>query len=328
MTPQATNASAATLKLYGDTFRSIRHRAAAHLGVADEDSVSPMAIVRYLVEGKPNWAKRTWILYRCATRCGLRQAASSADECEQAAYTHALDALELETQSQAKRKGSATSSKKSKKVSREDIDRLIGHLRKQKSRRLAIQTFAFISATLITGLRPSEWRGSELDQEPDGTWRLRVRNAKATNGRGNGSTRTLRLLDVTDNDLMVIRGMTAIAAAVDLEPGGYAAWQARLRHYLYRATRSALGKRANYPSLYTFRHQFAADAKASRSREEVAALMGHSSAATAGRNYAKRRQAGGSIRVAADPVQVRTVRNPESAVYFASKRQVASALPE
>jgi integrase len=314
MTTQAT-ISPTTIALYGDKFRRIRHRVAFLAGVESDESVSPLAIVRYLVESKPNWAKRTWTLYRCAVRFNLRQAAAYADESELGAYSQALNVLDSETQEQAKRKGSATSSKKAKKLSQNDVSTLIDYVRAQKGQRLAIQACAFVIAALATGLRPSEWPGAKLSQEPDGTWLLTVRNAKATNGRGNGSSRTLRLIDVSAQELVAIEGMTLIAAVTDQEPGGYPGWQKRLRHYLYRAARAALGRRANYPSLYTFRHQFAANAKANHSREEVAAMMGHGSAATAGRNYAKRRQAGGAIRVAPVASEVGTVRSPRSAIY-------------
>jgi integrase len=55
------------------------------------------------------------------------------------------------------------------------------------------------------------------------------------------------------------------------------------------ATRACFGKRKRYPTLYSLRHQFAANAKAcGLTKAEIAALMGHASEDTAGRHYARR----------------------------------------
>ena len=94
------------------------------------------------------------------------------------------------------------------------------------------------------------------------------------------------------------------AAGVD-----HAELQLRLGDYMKYATRRCFGKRGKYPSLYSLRHQFSADAKGSGfTKAEVAALLGHGSDATAGTHYARGVSGESAVRVAPVASQVLSVR--------------------
>lgn len=317
MTSATTSRTAATESQYANIFQRIRRRVEFLEGTQIQESDLPMRIVRHLIEEMPNWSKTTWTLYRCAVRFGFECALSDPTMTSpQSAYEEALKALNEQTQTHARRRGASTSALKARTISPGDLNKLRGYLFDHRKRQpLALQLIAFILASSATGLRPSEWANTELLEDAEGVARLRVKNAKTGHGRGNGSHRTLLLNGLDQIQLGCVRAMVAIAHHHNEQPDGYPAWQTRLRHYLARSSRAALGKRRQYPSLYTFRHQFAANAKATFSQEGVAALMGHASASTAGRNYAKRRQAKGGVGVTPLPAEVRTVRTPDSALF-------------
>ncbi|MCA8451381.1 hypothetical protein, partial [Burkholderia vietnamiensis] len=72
---------------------------------------------------------------------------------------------------------------------------------------------------------------------------------------------------------------------------------------------ACFGSRKTYPTLYSARHQFAADAKSSGwTQAEVAALLGHASDDTAARHYARARSGQSAIRVAPVGQEIQTVR--------------------
>lgn len=143
------------------------------------------------------------------------------------------------------------------------------------------------------GLRPIEWLGAELDDQ-----RLIVRNAKHSNGRSFGDFRTLhiseampeRVMDAVRWLLNTIQSTGHHLADLDDREGiidmkiGKA-----VRRVFDRAFPCDKPRSEPRFTLYSGRHQFAADAKASGlSKIEIAALMGHASPNTAGEHYGRR----------------------------------------
>ena len=317
MPSTTTSRTAATESQYSKIFQRIERRVALLEDSQIRHSDLPIRIVRYLIQKKPGWSKRTWTLYRCSVRFGFEQALDDPERTfPRSTYEKALSELNQQTQVHARRRGTSTSALKTKTITQDDLDKLRSYLFEHRTQPLAPQLWAYALAATATGLRPSEWEGAELLEDVDGTPPcLRVRNAKAGHGRANGEYRTLQLQGLDQVEMRCVKGMIVFARYASNAPGGYPAWQRRLRHYFARSIRAALGKRQHYPSLYTFRHQFAANAKAVFSQEEVAALMGHASAATAGRNYAKKRQAKSPIGVAPLPAEVRRVRMPTNSSF-------------
>ena len=198
-------------------------------------------------------------------------------------------------------------------LSDRDVDRLWD---KAKDSPGKIKSWLWVVAGRATGLRPSEWEHAELTEGPAGPI-LVVRNAKHTNGRGNGETRRIGLSDIvrlatyTDSPhpnqaWEAIKTHLANVAKEKEKPDGFRRYKKACRNTLYRLTKEAGVKGV---SLYTPRHQFAADAKrANLSRAEVAALMGHASDETATTHYGRRIQGRGEPVPSPDPREVATVR--------------------
>ncbi|WP_053764602.1 site-specific integrase [Leptospirillum ferriphilum] len=198
-------------------------------------------------------------------------------------------------------------------LSDREIDRLWNKAKDSPSR---IRAWLWVVAGRATGLRPSEWEHAELTDGPGGPV-LVVRNAKHTNGRGNGETRRIDLSDIvhlatyTDSPhpnqaWEAIKSHLANVVREKEKPDGFRRYKKACRNALYRLTKEAGVGGAN---LYAARHQFAADAKrANLSQSEVAALMGHSSAETATTHYGRRIQGRGEPVPMPDPREVATVR--------------------
>jgi len=69
-------------------------------------------------------------------------------------------------------------------------------------------------------------------------------------------------------------------------------------------------KRTSHATLYSMRHQFSANAKASGfTREEIAALMGHAVDTTATQHYGKKTAGYEMITVRPDPAEVARIRS-------------------
>ena len=198
-------------------------------------------------------------------------------------------------------------------LSDREVDRLWNKAKESPAR---IKAWLWVVAGRATGLRPSEWEHAELTEGPTGPI-LVVRNAKHTNGRGNGETRRIDLSDIvhlatyTDSPhpnqaWEAIKSHLVNVAKEKEKPDGFRRYRKSCRNTLYRLTKEAGVKGA---SLYTSRHQFAADAKrANLSRAEVAALMGHASDETATTHYGRRIQGRGEPVPSPDPGEVATVR--------------------
>ncbi len=184
-----------------------------------------------------------------------------------------------------------TSARKKKSVSERNRVLLLKELSVAKSPYARTAT-DLITAGLVTGLRPCEWQSADLRGR-----QLTVRNAKATNGRANGVTRSLTLPD--DVDVLETVGRLIGTAVADKD------WHATRKtcQQLIRRTAKRLWRKAQRrPTLYSARHQFAADLKKTRAKAAVAAALGHATDETSGRHYARARL-GRHSAVVAQPVQ-------------------------
>lgn len=197
-----------------------------------------------------------------------------------------------------------TSSGKAKHIKPRELQSLCRELRSKRS------PIAHLAADLLVagyqfGLRPNEWAEAHFvfpDSAAETTKcdsLLVVRNAKATQGRSFGSLRTLRFsrgsIDSADlkacmrcNLAMKVR---ALKRRRERPPGDDNADPCGLRAMQQHLAQAR--KRRGYKrkiTLYSARHQFAANAKAAGlSQIEIAALMGHGSDETATEHYGKRR---------------------------------------
>ncbi len=120
---------------------------------------------------------------------------------------------------------------------------------------------------------------------------MKIQNAKNTNGRSHGETRTLVLKNVKEEDLLAIRNhLNNIRMFLGMDEYDY--FYNGCAIALYKACRQCWPRRKRHITLYSTRHQFSANAKSSGfSRQEVAAMMGHAVDITATIHYG-RKQAG------------------------------------
>ena len=174
-----------------------------------------------------------------------------------------------------------SSALKVKHLKHEDYVRLNAYLRMRLRSDTALTLQDWLRAGISTGLRPSEWKASEVVRYEDPHHPmgrrvyLLVLNAKATNGRANGVVRTLDISEFNEGAIASVqrmsdKGLQAHAA------GRYREFQSNCAQTLYQACRKLWPRRKMHYALYSCRHQFIANHKAlGLANEEISALAGH-----------------------------------------------------
>jgi hypothetical protein len=179
------------------------------------------------------------------------------------------------------------------------------------------QAADWFASTLLTGLRPGEWRTAKLVGST-----LVVENAKRTQNRSFGPIRTLHLQDLLPAERTCIdRHIAAVPGAGS--PSSFSSFYNSCRDILRRTSDSLWPKRLLHPSLYTARHMFAAAAKSTWPPDRVAALMGHGSIRSAPEYYSAGRHAHGTIAVSPDWDNVLAVR-ARNALQYLEKQEAKS----
>ena len=174
------------------------------------------------------------------------------------------------------------------------FERTLRLLRESRSK-TSHQAADLLTATAITGLRPSEWEEAKIEGRV-----LVVQNAKHSELRANGAQRELELLDtITEHERAAIERTLVLIRTKSYKT---------VRPNVAKAFKSALGEAIRQLGesrwfmrlrLYDFRHQFSADAKMEWGigTGMVAAAMGHSVEDTAVEHYGKRRHGAGAMKV-------------------------------
>ena len=200
-----------------------------------------------------------------------------------------------------------TSSQKAKWISWDDLRTLARESRYMHGKWIK-PALLWLGTNILVGLRPSEWRHAYLDEQGSKVT-LVVWNAKNTNGRGHGEKRHI---DVTGLGSKAVNRIREQIQSASQHAGDDTAWNtyyAGVRNAIHQITRKFLPNQRKYPTLYSSRHQFAANAKSSgMSKLEVAALLGHASDDTAGSHYGKKKHGTGGCRVKADMQEMERVR--------------------
>jgi hypothetical protein len=261
----------------------LANRAKKELGIDENEELDVRQLVVWLTEHKTNINAKSWRQYKSSVIYYLE----GHDDIQ--AATEAIEYLKDITSKGAATYTEKTSSLKLKKISFDDWQKLDGFL-KQKNNKWHEELRAWLRASIITGLRPVEWKNTHFfihNTHPA----LKIQNAKHTNGRSNGPTRTLILEDLKEADLIAIKThLNNVRTFAGM--GEYDFFYQGCSIALYKACRKCWPRRKRHITLYSTRHQFSANAKSSgMSRLEVAALMGHAVDETAGEHYG-RKQAG------------------------------------
>jgi hypothetical protein len=276
-------------------------RAKKELDISDEEDIDVRQLVVWLNEHKANINAKTWRQYKSSVIYYLE----NYDD-EQAA-TEAIEYLKDITSEGTVSYTEKTSSLKLKKISLDDWQKLDTFL-KNKNNKWHEELRVWLRSSIITGLRPVEWRNAHYFLH-SGKPALKIQNAKNTNGRGNGPTRTLILEDLRTEDLLAIKThLNNVRTFVGMEE--YDFFYQGCATALYKACRKCWPRRKRHITLYSTRHQFSANAKSSgMSRLEVAALMGHAVDETATEHYGRKTSGNEKIGVLPLDEEVSTVRH-------------------
>ena len=269
-------------------------------------SEDPLAFYRWIQDRVESWKPATWRV----NRASLVFYFESAGENELASMIKNIGS------ERCARVSTNTSAQKAKTLPTSDIKQILDFLEK-KPGPSEILLGLWLLAGRITGLRPSEWENAVLEGE-----KLIVRNAKTTNGRSHGPSRTLLLHDLPGEQkevvFLFIQGLQKRLS----ETGSMSRIYGTAKRRLHRICREIWPNRKKYPTLYSGRHQFSADLKRSGvSEEEIAALFGHATVRTAMMHYGRKNYGeDGYAFVQADKTNVESVRKYEGVSYLKSRK--------
>lgn len=196
----------------------------------------------------------------------------------------------------------STSASKKKSVSIEEKNKINAHLMASaNSANPSVydrSTLAMFNAILVTGLRPCEWEHAELfetqlEKVPLTPPILKVKNAKATNGRSFGEYRYLGLSELDELNMNFVKlNLYNCNNRMDSsgKPLSYHEFYELVRIRMNRVVSKIFPRARKRVTLYSARHQLIADLKASgMSLVEIACIVGHGNDVTATEHYGKKR---------------------------------------
>lgn len=282
----------------------ILRKAQRELGLLSTDGPDLLEAVHHVIDQRPLLTKASWRYYKAAL---VHYISSEKDPIDPAVDAALVELLKTDTDACRSAGEGRGSSKKRKSIPREDLEKLVAGAEKsarhsRDDKNLAQHAVDWLVAATVTGLRPVEWREATIEhtehpEEPNPKRRHRMRfvvqNAKATNGRAHGPTRRFVVSTDTHTRDIIFRVYDRTSALNETDFGLYLKnCRQALRRLCRRLWPKAESK--NY-TLYTGRHQFSANQKASgKSKKEVSYLMGHKVTKTAVMSYGKKRQGWGS----------------------------------
>jgi len=269
-----------TEQAYLNKANQLIQRANSELGPSGNE-ISASQFVKWLVSNKPNWSKATWRQYIAAC-------SNAFGDC----FTNELAKHDLPP---SKKCSDQTSALKIKKLPPEDLERLVIHLEQKSAKaksRSDVPSAAFAAMLLtcgtLTGLRPIEWANASIQVSPDRSFfRVCVQNAKNTNGRAHGKARSIPMENQCDDllsSIEILIGYVQLLQKTDV----FERKVGSARRALCNANKELWPRRKKRYTLYSARHQAAANWKQFLLLEEIAALMGHFSSKTASTHYGRR----------------------------------------
>jgi hypothetical protein len=301
---QVTSRTDKTKEDYSSRAIQLIKRAKKELEIPNYEELDVRQFVVWLSEKKASIARTTWRQYKSSVVYYLEHHHDVQSAVEALEYLKEITSVGALTTTER------TSSLKLKKVSFEDWKKLDDHL-SQENKKWHEQLRMWLRASIITGLRPVEWRNALIVQH-NGMNALKIQNAKNTNGRGHGPTRTLLLEDITEEDLRAIKGhLNNVRTFIGMDEYEY--FYKGCAISLYKACRQCWPRRKKHITLYSTRHQFSSNAKSSGfSKIEVAAMMGHAVDITATVHYGRKIAGNESLGVSPIEEDVSRVRSIKS----------------
>lgn len=311
-TPGTTTKTERTKSQYLKQALQLRRRYSKVSNGSDED------FVQWLVGLKPSITPASWRSYKSAVVWQLID--SGQEELAQVLLAESSENCRPRLSPERR-----TSAKKKKSVTEREETMLLAFFQEDGRNSIwANRAAALFKATLLVGLRPVEWQSAKFLMNPvDGIAGpyplLRVKNAKATNGRAHGGYRHIHLHEMDDISLKQI--FAAVLYADQDNPKGWLtpsgkvdSWETyyhRLRIYFGKAVDQLFPSAKRGISIYSCRHQFIADLKlAGYTRADIAALVGHAVDDTAEVHYGRKRngRSGKSGLPVPNPDEVKKIR--------------------
>lgn len=260
------------------------HSVNEHLGNPIGSSVSPTEVADYFQLKSNEWLPSTLRFNRAFIMRWMDALLLQQPESE--TLKQAISTIR-ETRAKKNRKTDqkSTSSYKAKSIPQDHLKAMIDHCKTLRSE-WATKAINYLQGNILTGLRPCEWETALWVD----TTTLIIRNAKATNGRANGPTRMVTisaedpLYEATKQHFLDLQAWRAAGGEFDK-------YYENARKAIQRINRSLWPTRTKrHYTLYTGRHQFAANEKAGgASKAKIAENMGHASDETAAKHYGKGR---------------------------------------
>ena len=267
---------------------------------------SPSVVAAHAIELRTGWSSSTWRVIKASLVFHFEQLGTSDS-------LAAADTLRSVSQTGCTKNTNRTSARRAKSYTPGRLEQVIARIGATGSEFAGVLT-SWILLGSVVGLRPHEWGQAELiygrlESKGDGSGPveavgpgpvvplLRVRNAKATNGRAHGEFRHLAL-DTVQPEVVEMIGMFADMMREVVAAGEYQRVYSGASKLLYRVNSELhAGDSQRWIQLYSPRHRFSAEAKLAFSKEEAAALLGHATNKTAGKHYGRRNTASGGLGV-------------------------------
>jgi hypothetical protein len=279
--------------------------------LADED-VDPCEFVTWLIGLMPFLSPSSRRQYRLSVAAVIQTIPHARLEEAMnvlAAVTRLSDDAKAVYKQTREKEGDTISAVRAKRMELAHFRKIRESLRKM-SRAAAVEWLDdWLVAGINTGLRPGEWplapleirRGARHGQRR--IW-LHVVNDKATNGRANGTFRTLDISSYRNETLEAISRM--IARSLEWAMAGETSQRQTDCAQLFNQLRNKLFQRMTIKySLYSLRHQFIANMKTVINDDaQVATLIGQITIGTQLGHYSKRRAAWSRFDIVDVPVPI------------------------
>lgn len=320
--PKQTDRSAKTEARYEKNYRMLVNQVRSG---CEPESLPGNELIAYLIQSREKYSMSTWRQYKASVVWYIKNRLGGYDE--------ELEHLQTISSKGLAKKSRQTSGKKKKRVP-ESAWRLLQLKlieRQQSGYASALALWTVLAATLQTGLRPVEWSNAAITTHQDSQRPvLRVKNAKHSNGRANGEYREIFLDGLDPKQIVIIKAAIGVFQGEGKDSAEVI--QKRLAdemtNVISAMTRDSRqnGAEVSGIAMYSFRHQFLANAKQTFENPQIiAALAGHNSTDTAFQHYGKRRFGDQMVKVTPTPETIAAVQNVRSQLHVSKKAPAISA---
>lgn len=241
-----------------------------------------------------NWKPKTWQAYKASLIYFFERSNPSVAELFRKAEVVYRKKREMVGEDSKVIRESTANVRKG--ISEKQRDILLNHL-EGLNHTMSIALKGMVIGGITFGLRPSEWSDFELlnlkENRENNTISgvMMISNRKTTHERSNGEYRKVCfvLQKTIVSDILYLADVIK-AFEQEFKEDGFQIFLNRARYLMRESRKKLFPKMKKFLTLYSFRHQFSANAKSARlTKHEIAALMGHGSLETATTHYGKRK---------------------------------------